>query len=328
MLRLTLGLGLYAAALTCQGQSAAEAADFQRAIARVQASLVKREVGYQGRFSRTESLSKAEQYRQELVATGENATKKLLGLPASQGHVSLRAIALRVAQAQTQVFAVDYKHVNDLSVYADNSLEAKRAYCTAFDAALQKTLVLNDSLRAARQDFADNFNLRLDIQEMRVIDQWLSVQHRIADLLHYQHQIVLPVVRVRLSMATLIHVIGTANVPAFEKARRELAAEVATAKTELAVVSDFINLDVLYRNAGRDLVKVFGELCTNELANVSMLLRENAQPNPAQMEAINQSLAAFTAKVNGANVAYEEAGKDFFKSYRPVLDEDNRHSGY
>lgn len=328
LLRLILAFGLIAEALFCQAQSASQAADYQRTIARVQLNLVKREVGYQGRFSRTESLAKTEQYRQELVASGESASKKLLSLPEFQAHMTLRAIALRVAQAQTQVFAVNYKHVNDLSIYEGNSLEARRAYYAAFDAALHKTVVLNDSLRAARQYFADEFNLLLDNQEMRVIDQWLSVQHRIADLFRYQHQVILPVVRVRTSMTTLIKAVGSADIPSFEKSRRLLVAEVATAKSELAVVPDFINLDVLYRNAGRELVHVYGELCTNELAHILTLLKENAQPTSAQMEAVNQNLADFTAKLNAANLAYEEAGKAFFKSYRPVLDEDNRHSGY
>lgn len=328
LLRLIVAFGLFAEAHFCQAQSASQAADYQRTIARVQLNLVKKEVVYQGRFSRTESLAKTEQYRQELVASGESATKKLLSLLEFQARVSLRAIALRVAQAQTQGFAVDYKHVNELSIYEGNSLEARRAYYAAFDAALHKTVLLSDSMRAARQNFADEFNLLLDNQEMRVIDQWLSVQHRIVDLFHYQHQIILPVIRTRTSMKTLIQAVGSANIPSFEKARRMLAAEVATAKSELAIVPDFINLDVLYRNAARELVNVYGELCTNELAHISVLLKENTQPTPAQMEAVNQNLADFTAKLNAANLAYEEAGKAFFKSYRPVLDEDNRHSGY
>lgn len=312
----------------CQAQTPAQAAAYQRDIARVQASLVKREVGYQGRSSRTESLPKTEQYRLELVAAGESATKKLLSMPDFPAHVALRKLALRVAQAQTQGFAVDYKRVNDLSVYQNNSLKALQAYYAAFDATLNQTIVLNDSLRAARLDFADEFNLLLDSPDMRVIDQWLAVQHRVADLLHYQHQIMLPVVRARLSLTALIQTVGAADVAAYEKARLRLAAEVGSAKAELAVVPDFNNLDVLYRNAGRELVNVYGDLCTNELAQISALLKANPQPSPAQMEAINQSLADFTGKVNATNLAYEAASKVFFKMYRPVLDEDNRHTGY
>ena len=327
-LKLLLAGLLTAKAACCPAQSVGGAAAYQRDVARVQASLVRSEVGYQGRISRTKSLARAEESRRALEAAGENASKKLLRLPEFPARVALRALALRVARAQTQAFAGDYKRVIELNVYQDNSLQALQAYYAAFDAALGRVVVLNDSLRAARRDFADEFNLPLDEPEMRVLDQWLAVQHRVADLLHYQHQVVAPVVRARQRLTALIETVGAADVVAYEKARRQLAAEVATAKAELALLPDFANLDVLYRNAAQELMNTYTELCANELAQISTLLQDRSQAGPGQLAAVNQNLADFTTKVNAANQTYQEASKDFFKTYHPVLDQDNRHTGY
>jgi hypothetical protein len=77
-------------------------------------------------------------------------------------------------------------------------------------------------------------------------------------------------------------------------------------------------LDVLYRNAGQELV-------ANQLAQVSAQLKAQVPPTAEQTQLINQYLSEFIAKTNATSQAFDKAGVAFFKIYTPVLDEANRH---
>lgn len=297
-----------------------EPAAVHRAVARFELEVLRNNLRYVGRMSRLEAPERREQSREALVQASTAIIDGFRPVPAALGQLPLGATAQRLARAVLAVQQNEYKHVNELSRYRINSPEAMQLFCQANSAAQHRVVVLIDSLENARQEYATEYGLRQEIT--RQVEMWAQATRQVDNLYQYFPQVLLPYMRVRLAVEPLRTAVLAHDVPGFEQARRRLAEETTRATADLAHVSDFMNLDVAFRSAGRAFVAQQAACATGPLAQASALLKRLKDLSGAEQQTVDTLLSDYFHQNEALDAAFNKAGDDFMKTNAPSFDID------
>lgn len=235
----------------------------------------------------------------------------------------LTAIAVRLGTALLAEQQTSYRLVNKLLTSRDQSLGASQAYWEAAAAAHLRAANLTDSLELARRAFAEDEGVRQDIT--REVQLWTRATRQVAELYGYYPQVLLPCVRMRESIKQLLNKLQAHDGAGFVEARQQLAVEAGFAAAELAAVTDFMNLDVAFRDAGRAFVAQQLDACTGSLARAAdlMLTQRSRELTNEEAQGINGLLNEYIRQTQAKDVALEKAGETFLRRNSPNFNADN-----
>ena len=296
-------------------QTVPEVAALHRVVARVELELIQKNLRYLARTLGADELPKREQRRLDLVATTRKTEGELVRLVARPGQLPMAATALHFTTALLDLELTDYKHVNELSVYINNSLIAKRAYFTAGVGAMQHAKLLLDSLDAARNVLAEEASVRQDIN--KPLDIWLRAYHRFVMLYRDQTTVAGSYLAVIEPIEAIFVALNARDAKAFELARRQLLAAAQKAQGDLKNGSDLDGLDVTLRAAARDFALAQQAAANGVLVNIGRHLGRLAELNADERKDFNDLAHEFETQARSAEKAFQQANSEFFNRNAP-----------
>ena len=300
-----------------RAQNGPDAAAMHRTLGHIELDLLKLNLIYLSRTGRADNRAELEKARESLLSNTRDAESRLSRLAKQPGQYPEIAEAGRLTSRLAALQASDYKRVNDLFEYQNNSLLARRAYYNANAAARQLTTSVLDSLEATRLSLSEANSLRTEVGKMT--DLWLYGTYRVNALYHDYTQIYLSYLRAHQTMELMFVAMSAHDAAAFEKLRRQAVAEAGVALDELANGHDQLGLDATFRDAGREYVtRMRGEF-SGALLPIGELLKRLSQLSPSEVDELNRLFREFIDRTNVANQAFDDAGKAFLKRNSPDM---------
>ena len=315
LLPLPLLLGTFLLPQPAAAQRGAAGATAVKQLSRLELLLMQKNLRYLARTVGADKLAEREQLRLDLVKATSRTEGELAALaPAVPLYENAHRLTARLRALQQ----TDYKRVNDLSVYIDNSVVARRAYFMAVGQAMQRGASVLDSLDATRMELADQENIRPDLNHQ--IELWQRATHRISQLYRDHTAIVGIYFEDAEPIKAMFQAVRVRDASAFEKARQQLLEVSPTALDSLKTGNDLDGEDNTLREAGRTFVLEQQTAAKGPLAGISQLLKRLDQLSPAERAELNRLLREYQLLVQEGEKTFQKAVSTFLTRNSPNMD--------
>jgi hypothetical protein len=284
-------------------------------VSRLELTLIQKNLRYLTRTVGADKLNEREQRRLDLVKATSHTESELASIaPTALLYANAARLTARLRELQQD----EYKRVNDLSVYIENSVVARRAYFTAAGDAMQHGAALLDSLDAVRLELADQHNIKPDLNHQ--IELWKRASHRITQLYRAQAAVTGIYFEEEDYIKYAFQALMARDAGAFEKARRQLLEASQTALNGLKTGNDLDEEDITLRQAGQDFVLAQEAAARNSLASIGQLLKRLDQLSPDELKALNTLINDYQAMVQEGEKTFQKAVNTFLTRNSPNMD--------
>ncbi|TGE13945.1 LIC11966 family surface protein [Hymenobacter elongatus] len=304
---------------TASAQTFTDPGAYNNFIIGEQRAMLKKNLRYISKSAHSDNEKKIDAKRLELVKQTEVSLQKLARLPAFQDDKGFKDQTTEAFYQQLKVYSEDYKAVDMMAATRTASVENMEHYLHAQELAEAKLQAVNDSVNVAQARFAKRHKMTMgeDPEGKRLS----AYMRQVSEVNTYQHQVFLAQFRTEKAIAMIADAMRLQNAAEFEVARVQLQADTKLALEQLAIVPAFRGKDAQYRDAARNLVKLYNSMCTDQFVKMQDLMERKDQLTKADVDSYNKCISFYNTQNQKAVEAYNRAGSTFMAAYVPVFND-------